>query len=136
MARKRTLNRMDFRGEFDEEGGEAKKEAEEETEEEEEGEEEEEAEGEEEAEEEGGDDEEAPKPVKKAKKKPAAPKRVRAPKLVRMKAVWVVYDNSSKQVETFRFNQKAEAEAFLEHRNIDKKGTCYLQMVKVPYDEK
>lgn len=137
MPRKRTLNRMDYRGDFDEEG-EPKAAEEEEKDEDEEGDEEEDESAEADAEEEpsDGDDEEAPKPVKKVKKKaPAAPKRTRAPKVVRMKAVWVVYDNSSKQIETFPFNLKADAEALLEQKNTDKKG-FYLQLVKVPYDEK
>jgi hypothetical protein len=98
---------------------------------------EDEAEPEEEAEaDEGeGDDEEAPKkkkaPAKKAPavKKPAA-KRVRVPKEVRRKAIWVVFDNASKRVETFPFNQKAEAEAFLARKVEEKKGTFYLNLLK------
>lgn len=143
MPRKRTVNRMDNRGDYEEEGGEPKAEAEEKDEDEEEGDDEEDAEADAEAEpdadaEEGGDDDEdAPKKVKKPKKKAAAaPKRTRAPKVVRMKAVWVVLDNSSKLLETFEFSQKAEAEAYLEQKNIDKKGTCYLQMHKVPWEDK
>ena len=106
------------------------------TEEDEEGEEGEEAEADAEVEDEAGD-EEAPKPAKKVKKKaPAAPKRTRVAKVVRMKAVWVVYDNSSKQIETFPFSQRSDAEALVEQKNTDKKGACYLQMVKVPFEEK
>lgn len=139
MARRRTLNRMDYRGDFDEEG-EPKAAEDEEKDEEEEADEEEEGEGEAEADEEGGDagdDEDAPpKPAKKPKKKaPVAPKRTRAPKVVRMKAVWIVYDNSSKQIEAFPFSEKAKAEALLEQKNTDKKG-FYLQLVKVPFDDK
>jgi hypothetical protein len=103
---------------------------------EEEVEEEEEAEPEEaEADEGEGDDDEAPKkkkpPAKKAPaaKKPAA-KRVRVPKEVRRKAVWVVFDNASKRVETFPFNQKAEAEAFLARKVEEKKGTFYINLLK------
>lgn len=138
MARKRTLNRMEFRGDFDGEETEAAKGEEEETEEEDEAEDEEEgdAEVDAEADEEPSDEEEAPKPVKKPKKKaPAAPKRTRAPKVVRMKAVWIVFDNSSKQIETFPFNQRKEAEALMEEKNTDKKG-FYVQLIKVPFDEK
>jgi hypothetical protein len=135
MARKRTLNRMDYRGDFEGEEGEAKPAGEEEeAEEEDEAEEEEEAEAEAEGDEEGSDEEEAPKP-KKAKKKPAAPKRVRAPKIVRKRAVWKVFDNSSKEIETFEFSQRPEAEAFLEQKNLDKKG-FYLQLVKVNFEDK
>jgi hypothetical protein len=139
MPRKRTLNRKDYIGDFEEE--ETKKETEEAEDEgdAEEKDEDEEAEGDAESDEEGGDDEEAPKkPAKKPKKKKAATttKRTRAPKVVRMKAVWVVYDNASKQIETFPFNQRAEADAFLEQKNTDKKGAFYLQLVKVPFEEK
>jgi hypothetical protein len=141
MARKRTLNRMDYRGDAEEEGGEPKAAAEdEEIEDDEDAEDEEDAEGDGDSEEGSGgdDDDEAPKPAKKSKKKAAttAPKRTRAPKVVRMKAVWVVYDNSSKQMETFPFNQKAEAETYMEQKNVDRKGACYIQLVKVPYDDK
>src|SRR5262249_36136157 len=125
MPRKRTLNRKDYIGDFEEE--ETKKESEEAEDEDdaEEKDEDEEAEGDAEPDDEGGDDEEAPKkPAKKPpKKKKAATttKRTRAPKIVRMKAVWIVYDNASKQIETFPFNQRAEADAFLEQKNTDKK---------------
>jgi hypothetical protein len=128
---------MDFRGDFEGEEGETKNE-EEETDEEDEGDEEEEADADADAEgdEEPSDDEEAPKPAKKPKKKAAAaPKRTRAPKVVRMKAVWVIYDNSSKQIETFAFNQRGDAEKYVEEKNTDKKG-FYIQLVKVPFDEK
>src|SRR5215831_7011523 len=67
MPRKRTLNRKDYIGDFEEEG-EAKKE-EEEAEEEEEADEADEEEGADAEAEDEGDDEEAPKPVKKPKKK-------------------------------------------------------------------
>ena len=147
MGKKRTLNRMDYRGDFDEEGGEAKPAAEdEEKDEDEEEEEEEETEAESEAEpdadadadDDGGDDDDAPRPAKKKKKAVAATKvkRTRAPKLVRRKAVWRIFDNSSKLLETFEFNQRTEADAFLEQKNIDKKGTCYIQLVKIELDEK
>jgi putative cell wall-binding protein len=133
MARKRTIDRVGQRAEFDE--GQAKDEDEEK---EEEAEDEEEEGDEEEAA--GDDDEDAPpKPKKKkapAKKKPAAPKRSRAPKVVRLKAQWVIFDNGSKQVESFDYNQKHEAEQFLAQKNTEKKGGFYLQMVKVPFEEK
>lgn len=131
MARRRTIDRLGQRSEFDEEG--EKRDDEDETEDEEEDEEEKDAEAE--ADEEAVDDEEevAPKP-KKPKKKATTPKRTRAAKVVRMKAVWVVFDNSSKQIETFPYNQKAEAERFLAEKNTDKKG-YYLQMLKVKLDE-
>lgn len=137
MARKRTLNRKDFIGDYEEEN-ETKKD-DEEGEDEEETDEAEEEEGEEvdaEADEEAGDEEEAPKPKKVKKKAATTTKRTRTPKVVRMKAVWVIYDNASKEIETFPYSQRAEAEAFLEQKNTDKKGAYYLQLKKVPFDEK
>jgi hypothetical protein len=144
MARRRTRNyraeRSDSEFVEDEEkaGGEEEAEEEEEEEEEEGEEEEDSAEGEED---EGGgdeDDEDAPPKKKKkapAKKKPATPRRTRAGKKTpRMKAIWVVLDNGSKQVGTFPFNQKAEAEKLVEEKNTDKKG-FYLQMLKVAIEE-
>ena len=83
-----------------------------------------------------GDEEGAKKPKKKAKAAPKAKKaptkRVRAQKEVRQKAVWVVFDNASKRVETFPFNQKAEAEALLAKKIQEKEGkaTFYLNLVK------
>ena len=137
MARKRTLNRKELRTDFDEAEAkpEGEEDAEETEEEEEDAEEEEEADLDVEVDDEGGDEEEAPKP-KKVKKKAAAPKRTRAPKVVRMKAVWVIYDNSSKEIERFAYNQRAEADAFLEQKNTDKKGAYYLQMLKIALEEK
>jgi hypothetical protein len=87
-----------------------------------------------------GDDEDSPKPKAKAKKKAepkvkkAPVKRTRAVKEVRMKAVWVVFDNSSKRVETFPFGQKAAAEELLARKAEEKKGTFYIQLVKEPLD--
>lgn len=101
---------------------------------------EDEAEEEEEAEEaddEGGDDDdEKPKKAKakpkkaKAPAKPKAPsKRTRTPKEVRMKAVWVVFDNAGKRVDTFPFPQKADAQELLA-KKLEEKKTFYLQLVK------
>jgi hypothetical protein len=92
---------------------------------------------EEEADDEGGDDDdEKPKakakakPKKKAPAKPKAPsKRTRTPKEVRMRAVWVVFDNAGKRVDTFPFPQKSEAEELLA-KKLEEKKTFYLQMVK------
>ena len=96
---------------------------------------------EEEEESEGEDDEEGGK-KKKAPKKKAAPKkpavkkapskRSRAAKEVRRRAVWVVYDNASKEVDEFPFNQKADAEALLARKIQEKEGkaTFYLNLVK------
>jgi hypothetical protein len=133
MARKRTLDRRTLRDQSD--AAEAREGDEVEVEDEEDEEEAEEA-----SDEEGGDeDEESPKPKKKAAvkkapaKKPAA-KRSRTPKEVRMKAVWVVFDNASKRVDTFPYPQKAEAEALLARKQEEKKGTFYLSLVKEPLE--
>jgi hypothetical protein len=144
-GRKRTINRKEQRADYEEETEKAEEEETEEEEEEgededEEGEEEGEAEAEEGEEEEGGDedDEDAPKKKKKAKpKKAPAPKRTRSTKkVVRQKAVWVIFDNSSKQIETFPFNQRNAAEKLLAEKAEDTKKGYYLQMIKVPMDEK
>ncbi|HEY8504293.1 MAG TPA: hypothetical protein VIL46_06895 [Gemmataceae bacterium] len=136
MARRRTLDRRAMRDEND--AAERLKDEEDQLDEEEEEvdeEEEEEAEAElEEEGEEGEEEEERPKKAKKKKSAPAAPKRTRTPKQVRMRAVWVVYDNSSKALQTFPYPQRAEAEAFLQAKNAEKKGGCYLQMVKEPME--
>ena len=104
--------------------------------------------GESEAEPEAADaepDEDEEKPKKKAKvkavrkkKEPSAAKpkvkRTRAVKEVKMKAVWVVFDNSSKRLDTFAYNQKPEAEEFLAKKQEEKKGTCFMQLVKEQMD--
>ncbi|HUR54188.1 MAG TPA: hypothetical protein VMZ71_08660 [Gemmataceae bacterium] len=88
-----------------------------------------------------GDDEDGGK-KKKAKAKPKkvaavkkpAVKRTRAPKEVRQKAIWVVFDNASKRVGTFAYNQKEDAEALLASKIEEKKGTFYLNLVKEPLE--
>jgi hypothetical protein len=132
-GRKGGPSRLDKRREVEaaeaKERDEDEEEGEEEEDEEEEG---EEAEGEAD---EGDDEDVKPKKkakkaaVKKAPKKPAA-KRTRAAKEVRLRAVWVVYDNASKVVEEFPYNQKAEAEALLAKKIEEKKGTFYLNLHK------
>ncbi len=86
-----------------------------------------------------GDDDDGGSKKKKPAKKKAAPKakkatttksRTRVPKEVRQRAVWRIFDNGSKPVETFPFNQKAEAEAFLAKVSEEKKGPFYLNLVK------
>ena len=59
----------------------------------------------------------------------------RGPKAARRQAVWRIFDNSNKEVETFAFSEKTAAEKFLAEKSEDKKG-LYLQLVKVPYDDK
>src|SRR5579883_409548 len=71
----------------------------------------------------------AKKVVKKAAPKKTTTKRSRAAKEVRTRAVWVVYDNSSKIVEKFPYNQKADAEALLA-KKLEEKKTFYINLVK------
>ena len=61
-------------------------------------------------------------------------KRVRTPKEEKHKAIWVVFDNASKRVGVFPYNQKAEAEALLASKQEEKKGTFYIQLVKEPME--
>ena len=58
----------------------------------------------------------------------ASPEGVR--EVVAMRALWVVYDNSNKKVDSFPYNQKAEAEALLARKLEEKKGTFFLNLVK------
>jgi hypothetical protein len=110
---------------------------------EEEGDEDEEEETEDGDDDSGGDDddEDAPKKKKeaaakkKAAPKAAKPKRTRAPKEVRMKAIWVVFDNASKRVGVFQYNEKKQAEKLLDQKKEDNK-TYYLQLIKEPLEEK
>ena len=87
------------------------------------------------------DDEDAPKKKKKVVKKKKEPavkktpvKRTRAVKEVRMKAVWIVFDNGNKRIETFPYAQKADAELFLAAKIEEKKATFFLQLVKEALD--
>ena len=84
----------------------------------------------------GDDDEDKPKkkkPKKVAKKattKKTTTKRSRTAKEVRTRAIWVVYDNGSKVVDKFPYNQRAEADALLAKKIEEKKGTFYINLVK------
>jgi hypothetical protein len=148
MARKRTLNYRDFRGDFDESGEGRKKEDEDEVEGEEEEDEEEEESDEEEDEsdeekpagddEEGEEEEEAPKKPPKPAKKPAkAPRAKKRPgKVVRMKVIWVVYNNSNQKVASYDYKQETEAREHAEKLKAEKKQTFFVQPVKEPIEEK
>ncbi len=90
-----------------------------------------------------GDEDAKPKKKKKAvakKKTPAvkkpAVKRTRTAKEVRMKAAWVVFDNGSKVVGKFPYNQKADAEAMLAQKIAEKEGKAvfYINLVKEPLE--
>ena len=146
-GRKGGPSRMDLRRQSDaaearEGGEEVEVEADDEEADEDEEEADEAEEVEEAADDEGGsgddDDDDAPKKKKaKAKPKPkkvvvAKPKakRTRAAKIVVMRAIWVVFDNSNKRLNTFPFKEKKDAESFLEKKQEEKKGTCYMQLVK------
>ena len=48
----------------------------------------------------------------------------------RTRAVWVVYDNGSKVVDKFPYNQRADADALLARKLEEKKGTFYINLVK------
>jgi hypothetical protein len=133
-------SRMDLRRQADAAASKEREEGDEEEAEETEEEPEEEAEAEAESDEGEGDDEDGgKKKKKKAVKKKAAPKvkkpatkRVRAQKEIRQRAFWVVFDNSSKEVGSFPFNEKKEAEKLLEKKVIEKEGksTFYINLVK------
>ncbi|HYH64426.1 MAG TPA: hypothetical protein VD866_06985 [Urbifossiella sp.] len=106
----------------------------------------EDAEPEAEADADEGDGDEDGKPKKKKKKAPAkkkaatvkkpAAKRTRTAKEVRMKALWIVFDNGSKVVEKFPYNQKADAEALLARKIAEKEGKIvfYINLVKEPLE--
>src|SRR6266851_2555589 len=117
MGRKRTMNRMEMRGDFEE--GEEAETTDDESEEDEDG-------------------EEKPKKKKKPPPKPKAPPkpRTRAVKHVRMKIVWGVFNNSNNQVESFPFSQEKDARALAEKLSTDKKQTHFVQKVKKPLEEK
>ncbi len=142
-GRSRGPTRLDKRREAEAVEAKEAQEGQEEEVEEEEAEEEADAEPDAEADSDDGDGE-SPKKKKPAKKKAAkkapaakkpATKRSRAAKEVRRRAVWVVYDNASKEIETFPFNQKAEAEALLAKKIEEKKTTFYLNLVKKAIEE-
>jgi hypothetical protein len=85
------------------------------------------------------DDEDAPKKKKKkvkkvAVKKEAKPKakRTKAVKVVRRRAVWQVIENNGKIAGTFPFHEKAEAEALMQAKILEKEGktTFYIQLYK------
>lgn len=68
---------------------------------------------------------------KKAVKKKAEPKtRKKAVKVVRKRVVWIVFDNSNKQVARFDYNRKDEAYAKMEQLKTEKKQTYFVQPIK------
>lgn len=127
---RRTLNRMDYRGDYDDGHDNDELEDEEEASSESEEESEDESEGEEEG---------ASTKKKKKKKSSSTTRRTRTPKVVRMKAVWRVYDGNSKMIGEFPYNRKQDAEALVAERMEkagEKKGTFYILREKVSMEEK
>ena len=147
MAR-RTLNRRALRDQHDAAENRAKTDSEEvedeeieDEDEDEEGDEEGEEEGEEEASEEDedeevvdeDDEEGAPRrKKKKPKKEPKVPKprKPRVGKTTRKRMVWAIYDNSYRQLFTFDYSKKTEAEAKLAQLREEKKGTFFINPKK------
>jgi hypothetical protein len=120
---KRIVNRRELRAEYE------AAEAREQERKKKKGDEEEDLEGgEEEAAE--AEEEEAPKKKKPAAKE-AKPKRSRAPKVVRQRMVWVVCDNSHKQVgESFPYPRRKDAEDLAARLSAEKKSTYFVQPKK------
>lgn len=131
MAR-RIVNRKDLRADY--EAAERRKQEEEVEDEDEEEEDEEESEEEDEGDAEDSDeeDEEAPKKKKKKVVKEVKPKprRSRAAKATRLKAFWVVFDNSHRKVATFDYPKREEAEEHAKKLTTDKKNTHFVQLIK------
>jgi len=131
MARKRPINRIEKRADY--EAYERRKQEDEEPETEDE--EDDEAEASDEGE--GEDEGEEATPVRTKKKAPEPkPKRTRTPKQVRQKVVWAVFDNSSRNVQTFEYSRKKDAEEYAAKMQADKKSTYYVQPVKEAMEEK
>jgi hypothetical protein len=49
--------------------------------------------------------------------------------------VWVVYDNSHKEIARFPYTQRKEADEKAEQMKTDKKQTYFVQPVKEPIKE-
>jgi hypothetical protein len=134
MAR-RILNRKDLRANYD---AAARRDQEGEERDDEDEEKDESASAEEGAEEgeEAEEEEEAPPPKKKKAPAKAAKPRSRTPKHVRMKAVWGVFNNSNQRVAVYDYPKRQEAVDHAAKLSTDKKSTFFVQMEKVPLEEK
>ena len=77
-----------------------------------------------------GEEEAAPVKKKAVKKKAPAKPRKKTVKTVRKRVVWVVYDNSNKQVGRFDYNKKDEAIARKDQLMAEKKQTYFVQPLK------
>ena len=69
---------------------------------------------------------------KAAKKKTTRKKKVKAP--ARMRLVWVVYAGNMKEEARFRYDQRDEAEAKIEHLRSKSKKLYFIQPVKEPIE--
>jgi hypothetical protein len=139
MAKGRIRNRLELRAQA-EAAERREQDSDEQDEEDEEAEDDAEASEEDEAEEGAGDEEDeaavkAPPKKKKAPAKAAKP-RSRTPKHVRMKAVWGVFNNSHQRVAVYDYPKRKEAEEHAAKLSTDKKSTFFVQMEKVPIEEK
>ena len=79
-------------------------------------------------------------PTKKgSKSKAAAAPKVKKPRKKkeppRLCARWGVFDNSMKQVATFNYNQRAEADQKVADLSLKKAGGYFIQLVKEPMAE-
>ena len=82
----------------------------------------------------------AAKPKKKkavTKKAPgeAKPRKTKTKAIERKRVVWVVYDNSHKEIARFPYTQRKEADEKAEQMKTDKKQTYFVQPVKEPIKE-
>jgi hypothetical protein len=79
-----------------------------------------------------------PKKKKAATKKApgeAKPRKTKAKAIERKRVVWVVYDNSHKEIARFPYTQRKEADEKAEQMKTDKKQTYFVQPVKEPIKE-
>jgi hypothetical protein len=84
-------------------------------------------------------DAEAPPAKKGTKTKAAGAPKVKKPRKKkeppRLCARWGVFDNSMKQVATFAYNQRAEADQKVADLSLKKAGGYFIQLVKEPMSE-
>jgi hypothetical protein len=81
---------------------------------------------------------EAAAPAKKSRAKAAAPKAKRPRKKKeppRLCARWGVFDNSMKQVASFAYNQRGDADQKVADLSAKKPGGYFIQIVKEPMPE-
>jgi hypothetical protein len=77
-------------------------------------------------------------PAKKSRAKSAAPKAKRPRKKKeppRLCARWGVFDNSMKQVASFAYNQRGDADQKVADLSAKKPGGYFIQIVKEPMPE-